>query len=150
MHHKTGTPREQVTLLPEAIEDYIAEDNPVRFIDAFVDKLDLQSLGFDKAQFAETGRPPYQPMAQRAKEALGVDTLTVVADKGYATGTEWHTCEQNGITVYVPLTQPTEQRRSNVPAPEYYHPEFRYDKERDCYICPLQHELHRQYMAWVQ
>lgn len=61
MHHVTGTPREQTTLLPEAIEDYIAADNPVRFIDAFVDKLDLRSLGFDKTQLAETGRPPYQP-----------------------------------------------------------------------------------------
>ena len=361
MHHKTGTPREQVTLLPEAIEDYIAENNPVRFIDAFVDKLDLHSLGFVKTQLAETGRPPYQPgdllklfiygylnrtrssrrleqetarnlevrwllhnlqpdhktisdfrkdnrsaiqavtrqfvmlcqeldlfggdlvaidgskfkasnsknrnwtkarlrerirridatiegymalletndqqdrlrptkvqekiaslqqrmkqyealledldaagtnqvsqtdpdsrlmvgngkadvgynvqtavdskhklivacevtndindhyqlapMAQRAKEALGVDTLTVVADKGYATGTEVYACEQAGITVYVPLTQPTEQRHSNVPTPEYYHARFRYDKERDCYVCPQQHKLHRQYTAWVQ
>jgi len=361
MHHKTGTPRQQVTLLPEAIEDYIAQDNPVRFIDAFVDKLDLRSLGFNKTQLAETGRPPYQPsdllklfiygylnrvrssrrleqetarnlevrwllqnlqpdhktisdfrkdnrtalqavtrqfvilcqqldllggdlvaidgskfkasnskkrnwtkaklreriqridatieeymtlletndqqdrprptnvqekiaslrqrmkqykallegldaagtnqvsqtdpdsrlmvgngkadvsynvqtavdskhklivacevtndindlyqlapMAQRAKEALGVDTLTVVADKGYATGTELYTCEQNGITVYVPLTAPTEQRRSNVPTPEYYHAKFRYDKERDCYICPQQHELHRRWTVWLQ
>ena len=361
MHHKTGTPREQVTLLPEAIEDYIAENNPVRFIDAFVDKLDLHSLGFNKTQLAETGRPPYQPgdllklfiygylnrtrssrrleqetarnlevrwllhnlqpdhktisdfrkdnrsamqavtrqfvmlcqeldlfggdlvaidgskfkasnsknrnwtkarlrerirridatiegymalletndqqdrlrptkvqekiaslqqrmkqyealledldaagtnqvsqtdpdsrlmvgngkvdvsynvqtavdskhklivacevtneindryqlapMAQRAKEALGVDSLTVVADKGYLTGTEIYACEQNGITVYVPLTEPTEQRRSNVPAPEYYHAKFQYDKERDCYTCPQQHELQHKYTYWVQ
>lgn len=90
------------------------------------------------------------PMAQRAKEALGVEALTVVADKGYATGTEIYTCEQSGITVYVPLTQPTEQRHSGVPAPEYYHAKCRYDKERDCYICPQQHELHSQYTAWVQ
>ena len=361
MHHVTGTPRDQTTLLPEAIEDYVATDNPVRFIDAFVDKLDLRTLGFDKTRLAETGRPPYQPgdllklyiygylnrtrssrrleretarnlevrwllhnlhpdhktisdfrkdnreaiqavtrqfvilcqqlnlfggdlvaidgskfkasnskkrnwtkarlrerirridasieeyltlleasdrehspqptkvqekiasleqrmkqyqallenldstgnnqvsetdpdsrmmvgngkadvgynvqtavdskykliaacevtndindryqlapMSQLVKVALGVDALTVVADKGYATGTQLYTCEQNGITAYVPLTQPTEQRRSGVPAPEYYHAKFRYDKERDCYVCPQQQELHRQYTAWVQ
>jgi transposase len=361
MHHVTGTPREQTTLLPEAIEDFITAENPVRFIDSFVDKLDLRALGFDKIQLAQTGRPPYQPgdlmklyiygylnrvrssrrleretarnlevrwllhnlqpdhktisdfrkdnwkaiqavtrqfvvlcqqlnlfggelvaidgskfkasnskkrnwtkarlrerirridtsieeylelleasdreqapqptkikeklasleermkqyqtlldelestgdnqvsqtdpdsrmmvgngkadvgynvqtavdskhklivahdvtndindryllspMAVQAKEALGVDTLAVVADKGYVTGTELHRCEQNSITAYVPLTQPTEQRRSGVPTPEYYHTRFQYDKERDCYVCPQQHELHRQYTAWVQ
>jgi transposase len=361
MHHVTGTPREQMTLLPEAIEDYISADNPVRFIDVFANKLDLCSLGFGKMQLAETGRPPYapgdllklyiygylnrirssrrleqetarnlevrwllhnlqpdhktisdfrkdnrkaiqavtrqfvilcqqlnlfggdlvaidgskfkasnskkrnwtkarlreriglidasieeyltlleasdrqhasqptkiqekiasleqrmkqyqallqdldstssnqvsqtdpdsrlmvgngkadiaynvqtvvdakhklivanevtndtndryqlSPMALRAKEALGVDALAVVADKGYATGTELHICEQNGIIAYVPLTEPTEQRRSGVPAPDYYHAKFRYDNERDCYICPQRQELHKKYTAWVQ
>jgi transposase len=61
MEHITGTSREQITLFPEAIEDYITDDNPVRFIDAFVDKLDLATLGFQKAQVADTGRPPYAP-----------------------------------------------------------------------------------------
>lgn len=41
MVHIVGTPREQLTLLPESIEDYIATENPVRFIDAFVDTVDL-------------------------------------------------------------------------------------------------------------
>jgi transposase len=361
MHHVTGTPREQTTLLPEAIEDYVTAENPVRFIDAFVDKLDLDGLGFNNAHLAQTGRPPYQPgdllklyiygylnrirssrrleretarnlevrwllhnlqpdhktisdfrkdnrkgiqavtrqfvilcqqlnlfggelvaidgskfkasnskkrnwtkvklrdrirridasieeyltlleasdreaasqptkvrekiasleqrmkqcqalledldstgnnqvsqtdpdsrlmvgngkadvgynvqtavdskykliaacevtneindryqlapMSQLAKEALGVQTLAVVADKGYATGTEIYKCERNAITAYVPLTEPTEQRRSGVPTPEYYHAKFRYDKERDCYICPQQHELHRKWTVWMQ
>jgi transposase len=61
MQHKTGTPRTQMTLMPEAIEDYIAQENPVRFIDALVDNLNLVQLGFLKAQVANTGRPPYQP-----------------------------------------------------------------------------------------
>ena len=61
MQHKTGTPRTQMTLMPEAIEDYIAQENPVRFIDALVDNLNLVQLGFLKAQVAHTGRPPYQP-----------------------------------------------------------------------------------------
>ena len=41
-----GTPREQAILFPETIEEYISDDNPVRFIDAFVDQLDLQAAGF--------------------------------------------------------------------------------------------------------
>lgn len=61
MEHVPGTPRNQITLFPEAIEDYVADDNPVRFIDAFVDSLDLSTLGFQKAEVADTGRPPYHP-----------------------------------------------------------------------------------------
>jgi transposase len=53
--------RSQVTLLPGCLDDSIAEDNPVRVVDAFVEELDLQGLGFDGAQPAETGRPSYHP-----------------------------------------------------------------------------------------
>ena len=55
-----GEDRGQWTLLPECLDDWIAEDNPVRAIDAFVDALDLAELGF-KAQPAETGRPSFHP-----------------------------------------------------------------------------------------
>jgi transposase len=58
MEHIQGTDRDQLTLFPEALDDYIAQDNPVRFIDAFVDTLDLQGLGFTHAIPAETGRSP--------------------------------------------------------------------------------------------
>jgi transposase len=61
MNHRTGLDRSQVHLLPEALEDYIAPDNPVRFIDAFVASLDLFALGFPKAIAAHTGAPPYHP-----------------------------------------------------------------------------------------
>jgi len=61
MEHIQGTDRDQLTLFPEALDDYIAQDNPVRFIDAFVDYLDLRGLGFTHAIPAETGRPPYHP-----------------------------------------------------------------------------------------
>jgi transposase len=363
MNHVTGTAREQITLFPEAIEDYITEDNPVRFIDAFVDALDLAQLGFQKVELSETGRPPYHPgdllklfiygylnkvrssrrleretarnlevrwllrnlqpdhktisnfrtenrtalravtrqfvllcqkldlfsadlvaidgskfkasnsknrnftkkklrdrirridtsieeyltllestdqqeahlpqhdaqalqaeiaslrerleryraflceleesgesqvsltdpdsrlmvnngkadvsynvqvvvdrkhklivdhevtndvndryqlatMAGRAKEALSVETLEAVADKGYATPTELKACEDNGITPYVPIPEPTEQRKSNIPTPEYYHSQFRYDKEHDVYTCPQQQELTLLYTTW--
>src|SRR6478609_7032951 len=56
-----GAERSQVTLLPECLEDYIAEDNPVRVVDAFVEELDLQALGFERATPADTGRPAYHP-----------------------------------------------------------------------------------------
>ena len=61
MDHITGTVREQITLFPEAVEDYLSPDNPVRFLDAFVDSLDVSSLGFRHAAIQETGRPPYNP-----------------------------------------------------------------------------------------
>ncbi|MGJ7555795.1 transposase, partial [Variovorax sp. RB3P1] len=56
-----GESREQVTLLPECLDDYIGQDNPVRIVDAFVEELDLLSLGFGGADPALTGRPAYHP-----------------------------------------------------------------------------------------
>jgi transposase len=56
-----GQDRQQVTLLPECLEDFISEDNPIRVVDAFVGELNLESLGFDGATPAVTGRPSYHP-----------------------------------------------------------------------------------------
>ena len=56
-----GEARTQVTLLPECLDDYVTEDNPVRVIDAFVDQLDLGQLGFEGVDPAATGRPGYHP-----------------------------------------------------------------------------------------
>src|SRR5246127_421108 len=56
-----GTDRGQATLFPECLEDWIDEDNPVRVIDAFVDKLDLPRVGFDGVVPEATGRPSYHP-----------------------------------------------------------------------------------------
>jgi transposase len=56
-----GESREQVTLLPECLDDYVGQDNPVRIVDAFVEELDLLSLGFGGADPALTGRPAYHP-----------------------------------------------------------------------------------------
>jgi len=53
--------RNQIVLLPQCIDDYIAEENSVRVIDAFVASLDLNELGFSKSVPAKTGRPPYSP-----------------------------------------------------------------------------------------
>jgi transposase len=56
-----GEDRSQSTLFPERLEDYIAEDNPVRVIEVFVEELDLNLLGFDGIQPEATGRPAYHP-----------------------------------------------------------------------------------------
>ena len=61
MAHITGTDRAQVLLLPDTVDDYVDPDNPVRFIDAFVDSLDLAGAGFERAEPKETGRPGYDP-----------------------------------------------------------------------------------------
>jgi transposase len=61
MSYIHGVDRHEVILFPERLDDYIAEDNPVRFIDAFVDELDLATCGFQRAVPAVTGRPGYAP-----------------------------------------------------------------------------------------
>lgn len=61
MGYIEGKDRTQTTLLPDCIDDYISEDNPVRFIDAFVNELDFEELEFVRSIPAETGRPGYHP-----------------------------------------------------------------------------------------
>ena len=56
-----GTDRGQMTLLPARLDDYIAEDNPARAVDVFVDNLDLDKLGFIRVQPLDMGRPGYDP-----------------------------------------------------------------------------------------
>ena len=56
-----GQDRSQATLFPESLDKYIAEDNPVRVVDVFVDELDLKELGFEGAEPEATGRPAYHP-----------------------------------------------------------------------------------------
>ncbi|MCL5068933.1 MAG: IS1182 family transposase, partial [Thaumarchaeota archaeon] len=59
--HVEGSERRQKIFLPDMLDDYVSEDNPVRFIDAFVDKLDLKKLGFKHSIPSKTGRPSYDP-----------------------------------------------------------------------------------------
>jgi transposase len=56
-----GIDRNQVTLLPESLDDFVAEESPIRVVDVFVDQLNLFQLGFDGAEPAATGRPSYHP-----------------------------------------------------------------------------------------
>jgi len=56
-----GEDRTQSTLLPEILDDYVTEANPVRVVDVYVDELDLSQLGFEGVDPAATGRPAYHP-----------------------------------------------------------------------------------------
>ncbi len=56
-----GDDRRQVSLFPESLEDYVADDNPVRVVEAFVAGLDLFGLGFNRVDPSTTGRPGYHP-----------------------------------------------------------------------------------------
>lgn len=60
MKYIEGTPREQIILIPTTLDEIIEPDNPVRFIDAYVEGLKLSTLGFKEAE-NRTGRPPYRP-----------------------------------------------------------------------------------------
>ena len=56
-----GADRSQLSLLPGSLDDWICSDNPVRVIDAFVDTLDLNKLGFETVEALDLGRPGYHP-----------------------------------------------------------------------------------------
>ena len=60
-NHIKGQSRTQVTLFPEALDDFVMEDNPVRVIDIFVDELNLEQMGFNRVVAKHTGRPGYHP-----------------------------------------------------------------------------------------
>jgi len=55
-----GENRQQSTLFPERVDDYVEEDSVVRVVDVFIDRLDISGLGF-KTEHADTGRPGYHP-----------------------------------------------------------------------------------------
>jgi len=61
MDYIQGFDRRQEILFPKIIDDYISDDNPVRFIDAFIEIQDLKELGFKHSELNATGRPPYNP-----------------------------------------------------------------------------------------
>ncbi|MFT4584674.1 MAG: transposase [Gammaproteobacteria bacterium] len=63
-----GDNRDQKTLLPDCLEDFVSEDNPVRVVDVFIDGLNFEQLGFDGVLPAATGRPGYHPAIPVAKK----------------------------------------------------------------------------------
>jgi hypothetical protein len=76
-------------------------------------------------------------MAGKAKEVLGVETLEVVADRGYYNGEEVKACEQLGMRVYVPKPN----NSSNLKRGLFTKEDFVYDAAKDCYRCPAGKEL---------
>ena len=74
-------------------------------------------------------------VADAAKQALGIETLTVLADSGYYNGETLKDCEADGITAYVPPPQ----RNGRLAAQgRFSHEEFRYDADADAYRCPAE------------
>jgi transposase len=69
-----GLDRGQATLLPECLEDWVDESNPVRAVDVFVDALELRELGFDGVTPAATGRPAYHPSAMLKLTSTAIST----------------------------------------------------------------------------
>ena len=80
-------------------------------------------------------------MAKRAKEILGVEEIEALADKGYYNGEEIKECIDNGIKPYVPELKHAVSKKIDKPRPEFYKDKFRYNKEKDVYICPEGREL---------
>jgi transposase len=78
------------------------------------------------------------PMAQRAKDTLQVDTLSVVADTGYQNGEQAHVCEANGITPFVSAPAVVNSRGAF-----FSKAAFSYDPEQDHYRCPAGEVLTR-------
>ena len=74
-------------------------------------------------------------VADAAKQALGVETLTVLADSGYYNGETLKDCEADGITAYVP---PPQRNGRLVAQGLFSHEEFRYDADADAYRCPAE------------
>ena len=121
MTHISGFERSQILLLPEAVDDYVGADNPVRFIDAFVDELDLSAAGFVRVAAKATGRPGYGP----------ADLLKLYI-YGYLNRVRSSRRLEMEMTPYVPKPQ----RGSSVNNGLFRKDEFRYDAARDVYICP--------------
>jgi len=85
--------------------------------------VDVTSQAIDYQQF--------YPMSKQTKDNLGVDTLTVLADRGYFSGEQIAAAESEGI---IPIV--AKPNRSGAPNPKYAASNFIYDEQRDCYICP--------------
>lgn len=80
-------------------------------------------------------------MGVKAKEALAVEELTVVADAGYFDSIEIKECEDNKIITYVPIPKQKVSSKTNVPEEEYHYDKFSYDEQTDTYTCPGGEEL---------
>ena len=78
-------------------------------------------------------------MLRRAKSILKHNNFTALYDKGYHTGSEFHTANTLGIQTLVAI--PNIGRASQAPDPKYNVEYFKYDKHKDCYICPQEQEL---------
>lgn len=102
----------------------IAVDNKADLVVA----VDVTSSPADQGQLSN--------MAKKAKEELGAEEITVLADKGYWNGEEIRKCEEEKITTII--SSPKEPGNKG-----YKRSNFKYDEEKDSYICPMGEELYR-------
>ncbi len=75
-------------------------------------------------------------MGLRAKEMLGVEKLEVLANKGYYAAGEIKACVEQGIMPYIPEKEGNKYDGRDLPQVLFPEREFRYDREKDYYICP--------------
>jgi transposase len=80
-------------------------------------------------------------MASRAKEILEVESLEVLADKGYYNPEEIRKCSQNNTIPLIPEPKPKQFKEGNVPEPKFYENQFKYNAGLDVYTCPEGREL---------
>ena len=92
-----GEDRSQSTLFPERLEDYVAEDNPVRMVDAFVDQLDLFGLGFRRVDPSVTGLPGYHPSVLLKLHIYGYPNRVMRAVSSSAASLLTATARQNPV-----------------------------------------------------
>ena len=76
-----------------------------------------------------------------AKKTLGVDKLDVLSDKGFYVASDIRDCENDGITVFMPVPSFNPTKNTGVPEPEFCFDKFVYDSKRDVYVCPGGAEL---------
>lgn len=76
-------------------------------------------------------------ITESAKEIMEVDEISIVGDRGYYNGVDIEECEQNGTKCYIPA----KGEHRHAPDARYSRKHFRYNAEKDCYVCPEGHEL---------
>jgi hypothetical protein len=107
-----GSDRRQATLLPECLDDYIAEDNPVRVVEAFVEELDLEVLGFARAAPSATGRPAYHPSALLPAHLCGSSRRSTPCACAWTKNVDWrgpdpcHSSKVHGPTTALDASSP--------------------------------------------
>ena len=79
--------------------------------------------------------------AKAAKQTLGVDYLEVLSDKGFYVVNDLKECEDNGITVFMPIPSFNPTKNTGVPEPEFGSNRFVFDFVKDVYVCPAGNEL---------
>ena len=132
MAHRTGQNRQQFGLFATPLDEMIAPDNMVRVIDAFVDAIDLEQLGFVHVRAHRRGAPPYSP-----------GLLLKIYIYGYfnrvrsSRRLELQKCADHQISTYV--AYPDQDYKTKEEG--FRKEDFEYDAEKDVYICPVGEEL---------